>query len=500
MPKVGFFTAVSFGDQPKSCSQSLLETVDSYFYLCGKKAYVIPGNLQQGSEGTILRNDSSTCLVTAIKVISYATVILPVIILIAKIVLRSIHTFFLIQGPLQDAQPNSNPINATDHLAAKRQLEEGIDIPQTTIEKIKTLRPKILGRQDDTEITWHARGNNLVFSLTTDPDLIFKMAPPGRGVVRAGRTVTAQQLSILRFANMVKAVEVCTANRLNLLVVPHAKMFNIDGMTLIAEERVNINQNESAQEHLYHLSGLNETARQLAIFIAKTGFSDVEWRNIPLIDTTPEFQGNRQIALVDLEDMDGADTGIFGGGLGRRGLIRCLHSEEQIDMVLAEAQRQGIRSQNPSPEQIKARRMEEIQRDRELHQFYERNGILENARKPIHVADLSSLDLNLEELGQTREKITLRDAVIDVIAQINEAIANAPENAAIKGKRYIRLNTNDDRKLRLYNRSGIDRSSFLLTEEEEQQIWLRQIINALVTKGHLFKLCEVNSHGYFIQA
>ena len=106
MQKVGFFTAVSFGDRQKSCTQSLLETVDSYFFLGGKKAYVIAGHAQQASQGTILRNDFSTPLVTAIKVVSYATLILPAIMLIAKIVLRSTHTFHLIQNPRRNLQPH----------------------------------------------------------------------------------------------------------------------------------------------------------------------------------------------------------------------------------------------------------------------------------------------------------------------------------------------------------------------------------------------------------
>lgn len=498
MPKVGFFTAVSFGDQPKSCTQSLLETVDGYFYLGGKKkAYVILGHAQQDGEGTILAKDSPAFLITALKVISYFTIVIPVILLATKAVLRSIHSFHVID--------------------AKQKLEEGMDVSQATIEKIQALMPKIKRRQEDAEITWHASGNNLVFSLTTVPNLIFKMAPPGRGALRAGGVLSAAQISEKRFANMVKAKEVCLTHRLSLLVIPHAQKFNVDGMTLIAEECVNINQNESAQEHLYQLSGLNETVRQLVTFIAKTGFSDVEWRNMPLVDTAPEFQGNRCVALIDLEEMDGADTGIFGGGFGRRGLVRCLHSEAQIDLALAEAQRQGIRYS--SPEQVKERRMQEIQSDQQLQQFYMRNGILENARKPVQVDDLTTLGLNLEEQGDRcieeirrngsdeepsieyrQQSITLRDAVVDVVAQINKALTETPENAAIKGKRYILLNIHDSESLRDYDRLGPPQDKFAITKEEEKQIWLRRIISALVAKGHLFKLDKVNGHGYFIQA
>lgn len=90
MANVGFFTAVSFGDQPTSGTQWLLETVDSYFYLGGEKAYVIPGQAQQGSKGAILMEDSPAFLITALKVISYLTIALPIVMLIAKAILRSI--------------------------------------------------------------------------------------------------------------------------------------------------------------------------------------------------------------------------------------------------------------------------------------------------------------------------------------------------------------------------------------------------------------------------
>ena len=477
----------------------MLETVDSYFYLGGKKAYVIPGHTQQDGEGTILTKDSPAFLITALKVISYLTVAIPVILLIAKAVLRSIHSFHIID--------------------AKQKLEEGMDISQTTIEKIQTLMPKIQGRQDDAEITWHASGNNLVFSLTTVPNLIFKMAPPGRGVLRAGGVLSAAQISEERFANMVKAKEVCLAHQLNLLVVPHAQKFNVAGMTLIAEESVDINQDESAQEHLYQLSGLNETARQLAAFIAKTGFSDVEWRNMPLVDTAPEFQGNRRVALIDLEEMDGANTGIFGGGFGRRGLVRCLASEEQIDVAITEARRHGVVSQDAV--QIKARRMEEIQSDHQLQQFYMRNGILENARKLIQVDDLASLGLDLEEQGLMRTgrrlqtgtgvgnwewettPVTMEHAITDVIAAINKGIRETPDNASLKGKRYIRLDHDSQEEenlfLKEYNRLGCKEFGFV-SDEELNQRWLKRIIDALVAKGHVFRLDKQNAYGYFVQA
>lgn len=500
MKKLGFFNAVTFNDQHKSGDSHLVEIVDSYFYLGGKKAYVVAGHTQQGREGVIMTKDSPPFLITVLKVISYLTLSLPVVLLIAKVLLRSIHTFHIVD--------------------VQQKLEEGINIPQAAIQKIQELMIKIQARQDDSEIKWHGRSNNLVFSLTSAPHLFFKMAHPEVSLKRESCWLSAQQILVERFANMVKAKEVCLAHQLNLIIVPHAKKFNAAGMTLIAEERLNINLNESAQEHFYQLPGLNETVKQLATFITKTGFSDVEWRNMPIVDTAPDFPGNRHVALIDLEEMSGAEIGIFGNrGLYRRGLIQCLYSEEQIDIAIAEAHHHGVSRRDI--EQIKARRMEEIQSDSQLQQFYMKNGIVENERKTIQVEDLESLGLDLEEQGLIRKgkrlknstdsddwewettPVTMRQAITDVIAAINKRILETPENASLKGKRYVLLdpNTNEKEKffLKEYDRLGCKEFGSVSAEELNQR-WLKRIIDALVAKGYIFKLDKQNAYGYFVQA
>jgi hypothetical protein len=258
MANLGFFTPIQFANQHKTFSQRLVETVDSYFYLGGRKAYVIPGHAQGRSEGIIFEDDTALFVTTTLKVISYLTLVIPAVMLIAKALLRSSYNFHL--------------------LDVQQKLEEGISISPVTIDKIQALLSKIQSGQSDSDIEWHGNLNFLVFSLKSVPGLIFKTAPFGTSVMRAGQPMYSEQRSEHRFSNMVKAKEICLAHQLNLLVIPHAKKFTVDKTTFIAEERIAINQNESAHENLYQLSGLNETAKQLAIFVAKTAFSDVEWR------------------------------------------------------------------------------------------------------------------------------------------------------------------------------------------------------------------------------
>lgn len=284
MGKIGFFQAVTFGTQSKSCVQTLLEGVDSYFYLGGKKTLVIAGSIQQGSQGVILTQNSPTFFITALKVVSYLTVVIPLILLIAKAILRSIHTFHVVN--------------------AKQELEKGIDITPATIEKIRVLMPKILKRQDDPEIRWHLKHcrslsfslpsvPNLTFQMDHDTDLtlMFEMAPSGRSVLRAGVPLEIRQKAEVRFANMVKAKEVCLTDQLDRVVVPHAKKIEVDGMALIAEECVNINRENNVQEHLYIQPELNEKISQIATFIAKTGLSDVSFQ-------LTNWKGGRRIANI----------------------------------------------------------------------------------------------------------------------------------------------------------------------------------------------------------
>lgn len=132
--QISFFTPVGFGSQ----SQPFSEKIDNYFHLGGKKAYVIPGHVEQGSEGVVLTQGQSSFLTTVLKIVSYFTLIIPVLMLIAKAALRHSHSFYIID--------------------CKAKVEEGIDISEATARKIQELMPKIRRRQEDNEIVWHSKG------------------------------------------------------------------------------------------------------------------------------------------------------------------------------------------------------------------------------------------------------------------------------------------------------------------------------------------------------
>ena len=495
MQKLNFFTPVANTAPSKSIGSSLLEKVDNYFYLGGKKAYVIQGSTKNGQEKVVLSESRSSLLAKIGKVLSYFTIVTPLLMLIAKAVLRSTHNFKLID--------------------AKKKLEKNMDISEATASKIQQLIPKIIGKEEDEAIEWLAQGNNLVFKVKEVPNLVFKMAPPGVSVFHGGKLLNSKAIIDERFANMVNAKVVCLANDLSLLIIPQAQKFDINvngkNYTLIAEEDLKFNPNASAHEELYHKysTELNETARQLAVFVAKTGFNDVTWRNIPILNEAEEFQGPRRVALIDLEHMKSSLNGFIGDFNGSCGLIRCM-PEAQIDTVIEEARKQGVAITDNQALNAKNLRLNELESDNALRTLYEKNGII-TGKEPLQV-DLDSLGLDLTEEGQIRvmvetdekhkykreiQTVTLRKVTEDVIAEMNKLIEGSSDQASIKGKRYFILNTNGD-SIEAYNKLPF--ADLYFSEDQGKELWLRRIITALVDKGHIHKLVNVSGYCYFIQA
>lgn len=312
---------------------------------------------------------------------------------------------------------------------------------------------------------------------------------------------------------MVKAKEICLINNLGLLIIPCAKKFilNTDDnrkCVVIAEECMDINHQESAQKEFYnkYSADLYETVRQLAFFVARTGFNDVTPRNIPILNEAEDYQGPRRVALIDLEHMESTINGFTGDGNGSCGLLRCV-AEDQIDIVIAEARKNGITISDND----KQRRLQEIDSDKKLKKYYENKNIV-TGKEPIQV-DVDSLGLDLAEEGQIRvyveaengrikrekQTVTMRKAVEDVLKKINELIQEKSDQESMQGKRYILLNTDDD-PFSQYKNLGIPEKKFSFSKEEVKQLWLNRIIAAFIDKGHIFKLDKVNGHGYFIQA
>lgn len=132
--KIPFWTPVRYDNQPVSIGRKLGEYADAYLYLGGKIATVIPGTASKNGLGVQFQEEKLPCWQTALKVISYATLIIPVLAFIVKAICRNLYPFYESARILPNGTEEKGAfINGT--------LQQGV-----RIEKGETyfIRPKLL--------------------------------------------------------------------------------------------------------------------------------------------------------------------------------------------------------------------------------------------------------------------------------------------------------------------------------------------------------------------
>lgn len=120
MSGISFLTPIRYENQPTTFGQKALEVVDSYFYFGGRIAVVVPSAMKNGSAEVQMRDGKLTWLQVASK-ISYATVILPVLLMVAKAFLRSFYRFHECQNKGTPQPPHQRP-DILDYPIAKAPL------------------------------------------------------------------------------------------------------------------------------------------------------------------------------------------------------------------------------------------------------------------------------------------------------------------------------------------------------------------------------------------
>lgn len=101
---INFFTPVHFSNKSASCKEKLMEDVDHYFFLGGRRAKVIDKKTQEVE----YKKHTPSCLTIALKICSYATLIMPSLMFIAKAILRANNNFHVCENRVQPA-PNPQP-------------------------------------------------------------------------------------------------------------------------------------------------------------------------------------------------------------------------------------------------------------------------------------------------------------------------------------------------------------------------------------------------------
>ncbi len=312
--------------------------------------------------------------------------------------------------------------------------EEAILISEETIAKLQSSMAIILemalGERGGIKF-YASKFGHRIFTLDTAPDIIFKMAPNDNPSVRE------------RHQRTLAAIEVCRTYQLGLLVIPRVKLFTVtikgEKYVIIAEQKLDINPYESAQEQYYEefADSLDETIRQLAIFICKTGYRDVAWRNNPILNNSFDTNGNRRFALIDLEDIDDPQIGLFGGtGEKTKGLVRCVNERQGL-IVEAIAKANGI--ETTRFHRAYERRKAELEDGKKLQLYYAKAEVV-RGDEPV-VGDIDSMDFapySAEKAAQLRTFASI------LLAAINAKIARSSPEESIKGRRYISIDFHND--------------------------------------------------------
>ncbi len=374
---------------------------------------------------------------------------------------------------------NGDTPSLSDDAEIERDLQRGIEVSEDFMRQILSGELEVKEENGFNKIE-----NHKIFKHQDYPRLIFKMSQQHSGME-------------IRYRHIVQAERIRHICDLNLLYIPHVKKFQLDNSTLLAEEFMDINPTDSGivEEHYRYSATFGETARQLALFIAKTGFYDVAPRNVPILNE----EGNRRVVLLDLEHMDPSKkaAGFFGGELGCDGLVGCLFSDDQIDQVIEIANQHQI-FENDTFMPAKEKRLLHILEYQTLASYYQEKG-LTTGKEPI-VADLDALGLDLEQKGKrymfgltcSVKETTMRQVAEAIIKQINQNLENMNERNSLIGKRRITLNTN------YYPMFDFVHSPFVGIADKKEDRWMWQILNALKKQGHIYRI-EENNYGVQLQ-
>lgn len=304
-------------------------------------------------------------------------------------------------------------VAASESRASKNELPKGICITKKLTRKIQ----QYLRGESGAHAKRYDNCSNVVFTLAAAPRLIFKISR------------NPQQ----RYQNMINAMTAVRTHHLTQLVIPHAKLFTVKSKgcvyTIIAERKLDITPHKWTQRDYFlnDKGSLDEAIRQLTLFICKTGYSDVEWRNNPVLNGSVDEHGNRKLTLIDMEELGDVQKGLYG--VVRRGLLGCTNKRQwQIVQQTAVQQRvEGFTTSEaiaPPP------------RETELERYYAKRGIV-TGYEPIQV-DVEALDFS----EYPKESDKLKKLARELLATMNEEIAKSPADYSVAGRRIVYIDRN----------------------------------------------------------
>ena len=212
--------------------------------------------------------------------------------------------------------------NKIENLRSQQELQKGLGNFDVVAKWIENNKQDIFDRTPIQGLKhYKLAGHNYIFELDTIPHFIFKMTRPPQNVYH----YTEMAQTKMRYESVILAETVVRTHNLGLLVIPRAKYVRCGTVDFIVEQELDFSKTEIKRKALFHENEetTREAIRQLAIFICKTGYNDVEWRNNPILNHDIEGE-NKKIALIDIEDLRQPAMGLFGNEKWKRtGLIGC---------------------------------------------------------------------------------------------------------------------------------------------------------------------------------
>ena len=379
------------------------------------------------------------------------------------------------------------------HSLLKKRKKDLIALPEEVSTKVANSIKDIIAGKKVPDITVHtSQGNNKVFSVNGSP-FVFKYSK--------------QKVMIeKRYENIQRARAVCQNEDLEeYLAVPEAQIMVFGQHKVLVERQLDIEfVDEAKQEELFFsvdIDRLNKVLRALTIFVAKTEFSDLTFRNIPLT------QGDKfKVALVDLEDFEGSRKGVIGDYLGFReefdyevcrGIVGCCVNKEQAERVIEIAKKMGIEISDDDKDIAIRRRVAEIKWQQKLHDFYQEKGI-KTGEEIFDLERLESIDFSAYPNQEEKLKIFVKD----LINHINSSISKNRGDTK-KSRRSVRINTNYGIFLRMDQTladENLDSDCFQKQEDYYEATFLGFATNALIQKKAIFGLIRRNGYGYYLQA
>jgi hypothetical protein len=442
MTDINFWIPVCYDSPEKTTCQSITEAIDSCYSFGSERYCVISPKDAAGIEKVEIRDVNTkrsvlSVFVTVLKIVSIFTMIIPLLVLIAKLIFRAEHNF---------------------------QLENDVvTIDEATKSLLKKHFKEITEGKDTENIKFHGVTDaaNKVFSLKTAPGLIFKTSLGKNFTGLTPRAECLKENVESRYREMERSKMICKTNRLGLLMIPEACKFSLaieredcryvkDEFTFIAERCIDIAHSDHNQERLYakNKDKMYELIRQLTVFICKSGFSDVAWRNIPLSNTS--LRSALKVVLIDLEEMKSAATGIFGAkGAGRRpGLINCV-TPEQARIVIEEAKKHLEWT-----DELEALANSALKQRETEWEFYQHHGLLDNKNKLIEIPKEIMEKLKHGDINEGNQKL-LSAFARDLFEYVLEKLkSNSSESVEMSTKETRRFGLCDDRVKTIKDKSG----------------------------------------------